>query len=170
MAIRRKGEAAPAAPKRRRARAKAQEGSPRLKKALETIAALPVSGPSRPVATDEAVLYVRRSRYADGVLVPGSESDEEQRVATPRFDGEVARVRVAHGMTRSLGGFEFARVDVMVELPCQPNPQDIDETSLFASEKASEFLARELGSLEPHPVNPAVIPHANMSALTHAAE
>lgn len=116
------------------------------------------------VQRDEGVLMVRRCRYAEGVIL--EEGADEQRVPTPKFEGEVARTRVALGITKNLGGFEFARIDVMVELPCNPNPADLQETSEFASQMATEFMNRELASVIP-PVVERSPQRTDTSALQH---
>lgn len=147
---------------KRKIRAKKAEGEGELKKALDVIANLPPPAPH--VQRDEGVLMVRRCRYAEGVVL--EESADEQRVPTPKFEGEIARTRVSLGITKSLGGFEFARIDVMVEMPCNPNPDDLRETNEFASQQATEFMNRELASIIP-PATTTVRQRPDMSALQH---
>lgn len=115
------------------------------------------------VQQDEGVFMARLCRYASGVTV--SEDVVEERVPTPKFEGPVARTRVAGGVTKSMGGFEFVRIDVMVEMPCYPNPQDLDETNEFASQKVTEYMTRELASITTAPVPSNEVRRANMSAL-----
>lgn len=142
----------------------------RAKSAKAAPAAQPVpveTAPLEPqgsVQVDEGVLMVRRCHYAEGVTL--AERHHEERVPTPKFEGEVARTRVSLGVTKNLGGFEFARIDIMVELPCNPNPTDLQETSEFASQMATEFMNRELATALP----PAPAPtqqRTNVSALLH---
>ena len=115
------------------------------------------------IQQDEGVFMARLSRYASGVAI--SEDTVEERVPTPKFEGPVARTRVAGGCTKSMGGFEFVRIDVMVEMPCYPNPQDLDETNEFASQKVTEYMTRELASIMTAPAPTAEVRRANMSAL-----
>jgi hypothetical protein len=136
-----------------------------LKNALDIIARQPAPPMTR---RDEGVLMVRRSRYAEGVLV--SESEDEHRVPTPRFETEVARTRVQFGRTVSLGGFEFARIDVMVEMPCNPNPQDLDETNAFASQKATEYMQREMATIPVAPVPQITHQRTDTSILDNALQ
>lgn len=137
-------------------------------RAVETPVVEPVALPEpapmvSTVSQDQGVLMVRRCNYSNGLLT--AENIDEQRIPTPKFEGEVARTRVSLGITKSLGGFEFARIDIMVEMPCNPNADDLRETNEFASEQATEFLNREIVSLAPIDRGPP--PVTNMSALTH---
>lgn len=118
------------------------------------------------VQQDEGVMMARLTRYEEGVVT--EENAVERRIPTPKFEGEVARTRVSMGVTKSLGGYEFARLDIMVELPCQPNPQDLEETNLYAARKVDEFMQRELDAilLPALPTVPAES-RTNTSALIH---
>ena len=88
--------------------------------------------------TPDGTIMMRMSAY-------GREELRSITVPVPRFDGPTAKVRVSGGVTKSLGNFEFARMDVAVELPCQPNETDLQHTYAYASDKVDEFLRYELG-------------------------
>lgn len=132
-----------------------------------------VPGPPKPpkkaktAKKEQGVASRRKSRVVDGEVV--AEEVSEARIPVGPFDGEVARTRVSMGVTKSLGGFEFARLDISVELPCRP--EDLDDTNLLAAQKADEFMQRELDSILPpdfsSPVEPVGPQQTNMSALTH---
>lgn len=123
---------------------RAVEVKPKTKGAGAPPEGKPMAEPS--LQREEGVIATRLCRYVDGEQT--SEVSEEFRILVPRFPGEVARTRVSLGCTRSLGGYEFARIDVMVEMPCNPHPRDLDETNAFASAKATEYMERELASLD----------------------
>lgn len=65
------------------------------------------------------------------------------KVPCPRFENP-ARVRVGGSVTRNLGDFNSVRVEVSVELPCQPTEADIDNASSYASHLVDGYIAREL--------------------------
>lgn len=115
-------------------------------------------------AQEQGVVTARKTLYKEGVVV--DETQIEHRVPVPNFEGPVARTRVSMGVTKSLGGYEFVRLDVSVELPCQPNPDDLRETNEFAAAKVDEFMQRELDAVEtPAVVAPAIDHRTNVSAL-----
>jgi len=91
-------------------------------------------------APDGSVL-VRMTSY-------GTDNLREVKIPVPVIEGPPAKVRVSGGVTRSLGNFEFARIDVAVELPCQPNKDDIDHTYDFASRTVEDYLSYEIGEVD----------------------
>lgn len=60
------------------------------------------------------------------------------------FETDPAYVRVAHGVTRSIGDFESLRVDVSVSMPCYK--EKIDETVRLLGERVEEYLEDELNA------------------------
>lgn len=55
----------------------------------------------------------------------GVETEERETIRVPLFHTEPARVGLTAGLTRSLGGYEFARFDVTVSLPCYPEESEV---------------------------------------------
>jgi hypothetical protein len=87
--------------------------------------------------------------FIDGrFLHKGKEYDSkatEEVVHVHNFDGPVARIRRGYGLTMKLGNYEFARFDVMLELPC--HVEDIDTADEFARqwvEKRCEAEVQEV--------------------------
>lgn len=70
----------------------------------------------------QGTIEVERTNY-------GIEHHETERVTIPLFATHPARVAVAGGVTRQLGGMEFARIDVRVELPCLPEISEIERVT-----------------------------------------
>ena len=62
-----------------------------------------------------------------------------------RFVTEPAYVRVGSGMTINLGGFQFARVDVSVNLPCYK--EELDKGYEFALNMVSEKLSEKVDEI-----------------------
>ena len=98
-------------------------------------------------APDQGTIMVRRTAYGR------PPQERERRVPVPVFEGPSARVTVGTSITRRMATeFEFMKVEVRVELPCQPNEQDILETA----EYANHLIERVIGTAVPEPdVGPA---------------
>lgn len=93
-------------------------------------------------APDQGTIMVRRTAYGR------PPQEREHRVPVPLFDGPSARVTVGTSITRRLANeFEFIKVEVRVELPCQPNEQDVLETADYAN----GLIERIIGSAVPEP-------------------
>lgn len=85
----------------------------------------------------EAKMRVKRTVY-------GQELEREEEIEVPAFHGPVAYVRVAGSVTKNLGDYNSARVEVSVSLPCYPKPEEINQTYRAASLMVDEFVSREL--------------------------
>lgn len=71
------------------------------------------------------------------------ESDEQEyELDAEIFQTDPAYVRVAHGVTKSIGDYESLRIDVAVTVPCYR--EAIDRTAEDAGEQAALVLEREL--------------------------
>ncbi len=109
--------------------------------------------PERPVVADAAVvqdatveqgsIMVRRTVY-------DVESEEPAEVVRVPFFANVApaRVRVAGGMTVSLGNMEFARIDVAVEVPCLPERSEVNRAIDFAESIVGDRLTQQREMIE----------------------
>lgn len=76
--------------------------------------------------------------------VAGSEEDFDEVLEVHQFVTDPARVRISVGVTKSLGDYEFLRVDVSVEIPCYV--EEIDAAYEYAARTASERLEEEVVS------------------------
>lgn len=93
-------------------------------------------------APDQGTIMVRRTAYGR------APQEREHRIPVPLFDGPIARVTVGTSITRRLANeFEFMKVEVRIELPCQPNEQDVLETA----EYANSLIERVIGTAPPEP-------------------
>jgi hypothetical protein len=95
----------------------------------------------RPRALDldvpEGTILVRRVAY-------GAEQEEKETVRVPIFHTSPARVRVAGGITKNLGNYESARVDVMIELPCYPEASEVERTYEYASALLDKLIPEQV--------------------------
>lgn len=94
--------------------------------------ALDVSG-----AEHEGTILVRRSAY-------GAETEEREKIRVPIFRTSPARVRVSGSVTRNLGDYNSARVEVSIEMPCYPTEQEVRATFDWASGLLDEMVPAEL--------------------------
>lgn len=85
----------------------------------------------------EGTIEVFRSAY-------GRQTESRERIRVPVYGTNVARVGVKGGITRNLGDYNSARVDVSIEVPCYPVEEDIRAAYVFASEMIDELLPLEL--------------------------
>lgn len=69
-----------------------------------------------------------------------------EKVLTHKWDGPVARVRRACGLTLSLGPYESARFDVSLEVPCLP--EDIDAADKFAQDWVESRIQEEADQIK----------------------
>lgn len=65
---------------------------------------------------------------------------------TPKRSGGVpmARVTYGQGVTLNIGGMEFQRIDVRLEMPARPTPDGIDDVFDFCVEWVDDRLAEEV--------------------------
>lgn len=68
----------------------------------------------------------------------GDSELSDERVLVDKFEGPVAEVSVAMGLTVNLGNYESMRIDVGVKLPCYK--EELED----AQNKAFEIVEREL--------------------------
>lgn len=87
--------------------------------------------------TPEATILVSRTAY-------GNEAQEKETIRVPAFHTTPARVRVVGSVTRNLGDYNSARVEVMVEIPCYPEATDIDRAYAYASSLIDRYIPQEL--------------------------
>lgn len=74
--------------------------------------------------------------------------DENERILVPDFQGPVGQVTVSGGMTKNLGDFESARIDISFSLPCQPVHEELIRVSDELQTLVSELLAEQVEALE----------------------
>ena len=89
------------------------------------------------VEVPEAKIKVRRTAY-------GQEHEREEEIEVPAFHGPVGYVRVGGSVTKNLGDYNSARVEVSVSLPTYPTPQEIERTYRFGSQLVDQYVSREL--------------------------
>jgi hypothetical protein len=85
----------------------------------------------------EGTVTVLRTAY-------GQERTATEHVRVPVFSTEPARVRVSGSVTRNLGDYNSARVEVTVELPCYPEDSEIRRTYEYASQLLDDLIPKEL--------------------------
>lgn len=97
------------------------------------------SRPSRPLELQEAAttIAVRRTAY-------GVDSESVDTVNVPVFATVPARVRVVGSVTRNLGDYNSARVEVMIEVPCYPEESEIHRAYEYASSLVDRYIPQEL--------------------------
>ena len=96
---------------------------------------------------DQGTVMVRRTAYGR------APQEREHLIPVPLFDGPHARVAVGTSITRRLSSeFEFIKVEVRIELPCQPNQSDIMETADYAN----SLIESIIGQAAPEPEGPAL--------------
>lgn len=77
--------------------------------------------------------------------------DEESRVPVDDLQEikNPARVRVGGGITKRAGGeFEFVRVDISIEWPCEPNKEAVKKTYKRLSSMVDTMIEDELAYAE----------------------
>lgn len=92
--------------------------------------------------TAAGVLNVTRTSY-------GREEVHTERIRVPDLAAvlkgvQPARVRIGGSVTRNLGDYNSARVEVMVELPCLPEASEIRRVAALCSSIVDEIIPTEL--------------------------
>lgn len=94
--------------------------------------------PAVTIDAQDAVLTVMSS----GVCVDGGVSDTREVIEVREFATNPAYVKVQAGVTKSLGDYEFLRVDVSISVPCYV--EEIDTVYSAVAEKVSDRLTQEV--------------------------
>lgn len=89
------------------------------------------------VESHEGTVLVKRTVY-------GETTETEQKVRVPIFATQPARVRVLGSVTRNLGNYNSAKVEVMIDLPCYPEATEIDRTYNYISGLLDKYIPQEL--------------------------
>ena len=100
--------------------------------------------------TSEGFLHVKRTCY-------GREEESDEVVRVPDLAGQLngvqpARVRIGGSVTRNLGDYNSARVEVMMELPCLPEVEEMRRVADLISAEIDRIIPAELekSMLEPN--------------------
>ena len=83
----------------------------------------------------------------------GEEYDETtsiEVVHTHVFDGPVARVHRAYGLTLNIGNYESARFDIRIEVPCYL--EDVDNADLWAKKWVEDRCEKEIANVRDNKV------------------
>jgi hypothetical protein len=94
--------------------------------------------PAAVIDAQDAVLTVMSS----GVCVEGGTSETREIIEVREFATNPAYVKVQAGVTKSLGDYEFLRVDVSISVPCYV--EEIDSVYPAVAEKVSDRLTQEV--------------------------
>jgi len=90
------------------------------------------------IETNDAVLLVT----ASGICVEGGTKESREVIEVREFATNPAYVKVQAGVTKSLGDYEFLRVDVSISVPCYA--EEIDQVFPIVAEKVSDKLTQEV--------------------------
>ena len=92
---------------------------------------------------EEGYIWRSRTRYESGTQI--KEEVEQEQIQVPDFAGvEPARVRLGGGLTKNLGDFNSAKVEVMIELPCLPEQSEIKRVVAMLSEELDRVIPQEM--------------------------
>jgi hypothetical protein len=99
------------------------------------------------LASARGTMLVRRTSYGQ------QEDVTQETIEVPRFETPPAYVRVSGGVTRNLGDYNSAKVEVSVQLPCYPEETEIDRAYRYASDLVDNLIRREMAlATSPNPV------------------
>lgn len=92
--------------------------------------------------TEEGFLFIHRTAY-------GKDTQTHEKIKVPDLAAQLggmqpARVRIGGGITRNLGDYNSARVDVMIELPCLPEISECRRVADLISAQLDELIPGEL--------------------------
>lgn len=91
----------------------------------------------------EGTITVRRALYNMGNLTE-VQRDDQERVRVQLFETDPGFVTVGGGVTRNLGDFNSAKVEVRVSLPCYPEASEVERCYQVASATVDDMIRREL--------------------------
>ena len=79
----------------------------------------------------------------------GEENTETHEVLVPQFPEGVspAKVSIGAGITKNLGNYESARVDVRIEMPALPEETEIARVASMVSEWVDEILGEKVSKV-----------------------
>lgn len=98
------------------------------------------SKPAASIETHDAVLLVT----ASGITVEGGVKENREVIEVREFATNPAYIKVQAGVTKSLGNYEFLRVDISLSVPCYT--EEIDAVYPVVAEKVSDLLTQEVES------------------------
>lgn len=98
-----------------------------------------VSG-ERDRASDSGRVQVSVVRVRSRAIL--SEDRREEEFDSEVFQTDPAYVRVAHGVTKSIGDYESLRVDVAITMPCYK--EQLDEVASQVGDRVALMMEREL--------------------------
>jgi len=99
----------------------------------------PRNRPARSLDVEGAEGTVVVSRVAYGITTESAE-----RIRVPVFQTTPARVRVTGSVTRNLGDYNSARVEVSIEMPCYPEQSEVQRTYDYISGLLDTMIPAEL--------------------------
>jgi hypothetical protein len=90
----------------------------------------------------EGFIFVKRTAY-------DRKEETEEKIRVPDLmaklnGGKPAVVRVGGSVTRNLGDFNSARVEVMMELPCLPEISEMRRVADLLSQHLDDLIPQEL--------------------------
>lgn len=97
---------------------------------------------------NEGYRWVNRTVYNNLTKEVLEDTTESDRILVPDFQGETGRVTISGGVTKSLGNFESARIDVSFSLPCHPTHEELIRTQDELQQLVSAVLDEQLSGLD----------------------
>lgn len=122
----------------------------------------PKSAPkATPTAPSDQIGYVtvNRTRYGNHAPI---EAEARETVRVPVFGTAPARVRVSGSVTKNLGDFNSAKVEVSIDMPCLPEMSELHRVYEMLSAEVDDLCRRELALAigDPNQIAPANEPPA----------
>jgi hypothetical protein len=74
----------------------------------------------------------------------GVEQETTDTIRVPVFTNHPARVRVSGSVTRNLGDYNSAKVEVSIDMPCLPEATEVNRVYRLVSQMVDDTVRREL--------------------------
>lgn len=98
------------------------------------------SNSSEGVTAEEGYTFKKRTVY-------GQEEESQERIRVPDLPAAHAKVTVGGSVTKNLGDYNSARVEVIICMPCLPELSEIERVYGIVSQKVDDLIDKELQPL-----------------------
>lgn len=90
----------------------------------------------------EGYLFVSQTNY-------GETKDEYHQIMVPSFEGvHPARVKMSGSVTKNMGNYNSARVEVSIDMPCLPEESEIARVAAMVESWVDEIIGEKVSKLD----------------------
>lgn len=93
-------------------------------------------------AEEKGYLYISQTNY-------GEEKEEYHEIRVPSFEGvHPARVKLSGSVTRNMGNYNSARIEVSIDMPCLPVASEVARVATLVESWVDEIVGDKINRIE----------------------